>query len=110
MRLRVSAFVALACLFAMTAPALAKTLSAPVDLSQTTKLLNLELKPGHYLLVANTESGQVEVIQGRKVVGQVKGQLVNLKSKSDYSEVLIDNNTIEEIHFAGKKQAVRFST
>jgi hypothetical protein len=110
MRLRVYVCVALACLFAMTAPALAKTLSAPVDLNQTTKLLNLELKPGHYVLVANMESGQVDVIQGHKVVGHVKGQLVNLKSKSNYSEVVIDSNTIEEIDFAGKAEAVRFST
>ena len=109
MRLRVSLLVSLACLFAMSAPALAKTVSTSIDLSHQTKLLNLELKPGHYRFVANEANGKVKVTRNSKVIARVKGELVNLKRKSYYSEILMNHHDIQEVRFAGKKQAVKFA-
>lgn len=110
MRLRVSLLVSLACLFAMASPALAKTLSTHIQLNHETKLLNLELKPGHYRLIANTTNDQVKVMRNYKLVGRVKGRWVRLKRKSFYSEILMTHHDIQEVRFAGKKRAVKFAS
>ncbi|MDE3135378.1 MAG: hypothetical protein KGL59_02285 [Acidobacteriota bacterium] len=110
MRLRVSLLVSLACLFAMAAPALAKTLSTHVDLYHQSKILKLELKPGRYRFVANEASGQVKVIRNYKVIGTVKGRWVKLNKKSYYSEIVSSHNDIQEIYFSGKKEAVKFAS
>ena len=109
MRLRASLFVSLICVFAMSVPALAKTLSTHIELDHQTKLLNLDLKPGHYRLVINEANGKVKVMRDYKVVGWVKGDWVKLKRKSRYSEILMTHHDIQEVRFAGKKQAVKFA-
>jgi hypothetical protein len=110
MRLRVSLLVSAFCLFAMAAPALAKTLSTHIRLGHETKLLNLELKPGRYRFVANEANGQVKVMQDYKLVGRVQGKWVKLNRKSYYSEVLMTRHDIQEIRFSGKKEAVKFAS
>lgn len=110
MRLRVSLLVMAACLFAMAAPALAKTLSTSIDLDHETKLLNLELKPGNYRLVANEATGQVKVLRNYNVVGKVDGKWIKLNKKSQYSEILMTHHDIQEVRFSGKKMAVKFAS
>ena len=110
MRLRVSLLVSAACLFAMAAPALAKTLSTHVEVDHETKLLNLELKPGNYRLIANEANGQVKVMRNYELVGRVKGKWVKLNQKSNYSEVLMTHHVIQEVRFSGKKEAVKFNS
>jgi hypothetical protein len=110
MRLRVSLLISAAFLFAMAAPAMAKTLSTHVDLDHETKLLNLELKPGHYRFVANEANGQVKVIRNYQVVGTVKGKWVKLNKRSYYNEIVTTHHEIQEIYFSGKKEAVKFAS
>jgi hypothetical protein len=50
----------------------------------------------------------VNVLQGGKVVAHVKGQWVNLHKKSRYGEVLSTRRDIQEVRFAGQKQAIKF--
>lgn len=109
MRLRVSFLVALACVFAMTAPAMAKTVSTRIQITQEAKLLNLKLKPGNYRFVANTANNQVKVIRNYKVIGRVKGEWVKLHRKSRYTEILMTHHVIQEVRFAGKVRAVKFA-
>jgi hypothetical protein len=110
MRLRASLLVTAACLFAMAAPALAKTLSTHVDLDHETKLLNLELKPGNYRLVANEATGQVKVLRNYNLVGKVDGKWIKLNKKSEYSEIVMTHHDIQEVRFSGKKMAVKFAS
>ncbi len=110
MRLRVSLLVSAACLFAMAAPAFAKTLSTHIDLDHETKLLNLELKPGHYRLIANEANGQVKVMRNYQLIGRVKGKWVKLNKKSYYSEIVMTHHDIQEVRFSGKKEAVKFAS
>ena len=109
MRFRVSLLLLAASMVAFAAPVWASNLSTHVQIDHVTKLLNVQLKPGKYRLVANETNGQVKVEHRYKVIARVKGQWVNLKKKSHYSEVLMDNHDIQEVRFAGKKKAVKFA-
>lgn len=109
MRLRVSFLLVLACLLGMSAPVWAKSLSTKMQIGHTTKLVNVELKPGQYRFSANRSTGQVKVERNYKLVAKVKGRWVKLKQKAQYTEILMTNHDIQEIRFAGKKKAVKFA-
>jgi hypothetical protein len=109
MRIRVSLFVAAACVGTMAAPAWAKQLSAPLDLSHITKLESVTLKPGQYRLEADEATGQVKVLKDSKVVAQVQGKWVSTPKKAPYSEFVMNNNDIQEVTFAGKDKKLEFS-
>lgn len=108
MRVRVSFLAAMVCLLGISMPAFARTLSASLVVSQTTKIANVQLKPGQYRFVADSSTGQVKVERQYKVVAKVKGEVVKLNKKSNMNEVLTDNNNITEIHFAGTNEAIKF--
>ena len=108
MRVRVSLLLALVCLLGLSLPVMAKSLSAKMEVKQPTKIVNVELKPGQYNFVANTSTGVVKVERQYKVVAKVKGQWVKLSNKADYTEVLMNGHSIQEIHFAGKNEALKF--
>jgi hypothetical protein len=109
MRIRFSFLPVAACLLGMAMPVWASTLSTKVQFNHATKLVNVNLKPGQYRLLANESTGQVKVERNYKVVARVEGKWVKLGRKSQYSEVLSTNHRVQEIRFAGKKKAVKFS-
>ncbi len=109
MRLRVSLLLVALSLFGMSAPAWAGTLSTQIDLIHAAKLANLNLKPGKYRLTANESNGQVKVEHHYRLIGRVKGNWVKLHNKPQYTEMLMTNHKIQEIRFAGKIKAVKFS-
>lgn len=108
MRLRVSFLLVLACMLGMSTAVWARTISANLEVSQSTKLMNVELKPGQYRLVANESTGEVQVVCQHKVVAKVKGQWVKLSQKAEYTAVLTTDHSIKEINFAGKDKAIKF--
>lgn len=111
MRIRVSLSLlgAAACVMAVSAPVWAKQLSTNLDVTEPTKIATAELKPGQYKLVANESTGQVQVVRDGKVVAQVKGQWVKTNKKTEYSEILSNNNIVQEVLFGGKDQAIKFN-
>lgn len=108
MRVRVSFLAAMVCLLGISVPVFGKTLSAKMEVTQATKIANVQLKPGQYRFVADSSNGQVKVERQYKVVAKVKGEIVKLNKKSDMNEVLTNNNVITEIHFAGTNEAIKF--
>ncbi len=109
MRIRASVLLlSLAGLLAVSAPAWASNVSTSIYLLHQSKLQSVNLKPGSYRFVVNEATGKVKVERHYRVVARVTGKLVNLPKKSSQSEVLLDNHTIQEVRFAGKKRAVKF--
>ncbi len=112
MRLRVSSLLVVACMFGLSAPVWASSLSMRTWFSHKTKVANVWLKPGRYRFIANTSTSQVKV-ESRgtgRVIARVKGDFVNLAKKSHYAEVLSTNHVVQEIRFNGKEQAVKFAS
>lgn len=109
MRLRVSFLLVALFLFGMSMPVWARTISAKIDLIHAAKVVDVKLKPGNYRLLANESNGQVKIEHHYKVVARVKGKWVEIHHKPQYSEVLMTNHKIQEIRFAGKIKAVKFS-
>lgn len=95
---------------ALTLPLWAKRLTAEIDLDKPAKLGTVELAPGHYQLVADEATGLVKVIRNGKTVAEVKGEWFKMERKPSYTETLMTENNIQEIHFAGQLQAIRFSS
>lgn len=108
MRIRTSLFVAVLCMLALSSPAWAKNLSFHTRFNHLTKIATASLKPGQYRLVADESTGRMNVVRYGKVVAQVKGQWVNLKKKSQYSEVMSNRYHVQEVRFAGHSRALKF--
>ncbi|HVB35415.1 MAG TPA: hypothetical protein VNJ52_13735 [Patescibacteria group bacterium] len=108
MRFRVSFLLTALGMLAISAPAWARNISTHFDFAQTTKVVSTQLKPGHYRFVVNESTGQVRVLLHGKVVAQVKGQWVNLKTKSPYNETLSTRHNLQEVRFAGRSKALKF--
>lgn len=109
MRIRVSLLLAALCLFGISAPVWAGTIATHVDILHAAKVLNVKLKPGNYRFLANQSTGQVKIEHHYKLVARVKGKWVKIHNKPQYNEVLLTNHKIQEIRFAGKIKALKFS-
>jgi len=111
MRVRVSALLlSVACLFTLSASVWASSLSTSFTLLQQTKIQNINLKPGDYRLVVDESSGKVKIESHHQVVASVNGTWVTLPKEATESEVLTNNNTIQEVTFAGKNRALKFGS
>ena len=111
MRVRVSALLlSVACLFALSASVWASNLSIDITLVQPTKIQNVNLKPGDYRLVADESNGKVKIESHHQVVASVNGKWVTLPKEASESEVLTNNNTIQEVTFAGKNRVLKFGS
>lgn len=108
MRIRVSLLLSVLCVLMMSAPAWARNLSSQFTFSHLTKIANSQLKPGQYRFIADESTGQVKVLRKGKVVAHVQGQWVNLKKKSEYSEVMSTRHEIQEVLFAGQARGIKF--
>ncbi|HVB98688.1 MAG TPA: hypothetical protein VNJ12_05060 [Candidatus Dormibacteraeota bacterium] len=108
MRIRMPFFLCLLCALAMSAPAWAKDLSTHFEFDQLTRIGSTQLKPGQYRFIADESTGQLRVMRNGKIVVEVKGQWIDLKDKSEYSEVMSTRNDIQEVLFAGKMKAIKF--
>lgn len=110
MRFRPSFFAAVCCMFALSTPVWASQLSASIYLGHSTRVGTNELKPGNYHMSANESSGQVKWMRNDRLVAQVKGKWVTLNKKSQYTEMLSNNHVVQEVRFAGKRMAIKFSS
>ena len=111
MRMRVSALLlSVACLFALSAPVWATSVSVSFTLLSQTKIQNINLKPGAYRLVVDESNGAARIESHYKVVATVNGKWVTLSKEATESEVLTDNNAIQEVTFAGRNRALKFGS
>ena len=94
----------------VAAPAWARTDAATMDVMRpmTVAGTNVTLQPGHYEFRVKPEDTHVQIWKGNKTVADVPCQWVPLNSKATDTEVLSNNNQIQEIEIKGENQAIRF--
>ncbi len=105
---RLTQCLALLAVLALSAPVFAKSMSQPIVLTQPATIGNTTLQPGHYKITANLDSDQVLVKRDNdgKLVATVTGTTVTLNKKAAYSAIVFNGQSIHEIQFGGKTQAI----
>jgi hypothetical protein len=98
--------LAILAMLALASPVFAKTFSQTLDLTQPAKLGDTSLQPGHYKVMADLGSDQVQVEQNGKLVATATGKTVDLNNKSAYNAVVFNGRHIQEIQISGKMQAI----
>jgi hypothetical protein len=96
----------------LTAPAWAASNSShkdsmAFDIEQATTIGNTQLQPGHYTFEANEDQSRLNVLHNGKVVATVPCHWVQLQKKASSSEVLSNNNQVNEIKFRGRTEAAQ---
>jgi hypothetical protein len=109
MKVRVYPALVAALMLSLTLPMWAKRLTAEIDLDKPARLGTVQLAPGHYQLVADEQTGVVRVLRNGRTVAEVKGEWFKMDRKPSYTETLMTQDTIQEIHFAGRLQGIRFT-
>jgi len=109
MRLRVKHYLTgLAAAAMLTAPVWAATKSVDLDVDHTVTIAGTQLAPGDYSIRVKEGAAQADVTQDGNVIATVPCQWIQLPQKSTYSEVQFNNNTVTEVDFNGKSEAVKF--
>jgi hypothetical protein len=81
--------------------------STAFDVAQATTIGNTHLQPGHYTFEAREDQSQLNVLQNGKVVATVPCHWVQLQKKPSSSEILSNNNQVNEVRFGGRTEAVQ---
>jgi hypothetical protein len=83
--------------------------SAEVTVESPTTIAGKQLKPGTYKLQVEPDKNHVKVVDtlSGKSVAEVPCQLIQLKSPSNTTEVIVSNNQVTQIDFRNKTQAIK---
>ncbi|HEY6444700.1 MAG TPA: hypothetical protein VIY66_15290 [Candidatus Acidoferrales bacterium] len=81
--------------------------SAAFDAAQATTIGNTQLQPGHYTFEAREDQSQLNVIKNGKVIASVPCHWVQLQKKANNSEILSNNNQVNEVRFGGRTEAAQ---
>ena len=87
-------------------PVWARTDSALLSVSQPTTIGTKQLNPGDYQLRAEEGQPQVEVLRDGKVLAQVPCTWIELPAKASNSEVITNNNQVNQVEFEGRTKAI----
>lgn len=85
-----------------------------MNLSSATQVAGTQLQPGDYTVEWSGAgpAAQVKFIRHGKTVATAQGNVVELKNRSPYDQVIVSTaggqNVIQEIDFGNKTTAVRF--
>ena len=85
-----------------------------MNLSSATQVAGTQLQPGDYTVEwsGSGPAAQVKFIRHGKTVATTQGNIVELKNRSPYDQVIVSTaggqNVIQEIDFGNKTTAVRF--
>ena len=85
----------------------AKPTSATMDVLSNVLLGGKQIKPGTYVVTA--DDSKVTVAQGRKVIAEAPVQWKDETSKAKYSNIIVTDNQVKEIHFGGKMRYVEIA-
>jgi hypothetical protein len=78
-----------------------------VELNHASALGGTELKPGNYLVRA--DSVKVTLSRGNKAIAEAPVQWKDETGKAGYSSIVTESNKIKEIHFFGKTKYVEIT-
>ncbi len=104
-------------LFALLLPlsALAKDANkGKVNLASSAQVAGTQLQPGNYTVEwsGSGPAAQVKFIRNGKTVATTQGDVVQLKNKAPYDQVVLSTasgqNVVQEVDFSGKTTALRF--
>lgn len=112
MRIRPNNLVLLFAAFAFSVPTwAAKTDVAHVDFDHQVTVAGTTIPAGSYDFRAEPGQSKVEIVRSddHTMVATVPGKWVSLSSKAPYTQVLADQNRVQEVEFGGKTQAIQFS-
>jgi hypothetical protein len=112
MSLKPKFFGAVAAMVILTAPAWAASNSShkdstTIDVAQAATIGNTHLQPGHYTFEARENQSKLNVLRDGKVIATVPCHWVQLQKKPTNSEMLSNNNQVNEIKFEGRTQAAQ---
>ena len=112
MSLKPKVFGAVVAAVILTAPVWAASASshkdsAAFDAAQATTIGNTHLQPGHYTFEAREDQSRLNVLKNGKVVATVPCHWVQLQKKANNSEILSNNNQVNEVKFGGRTEAVQ---
>jgi hypothetical protein len=68
------------------------------------------LPAGEYQIRADEGANQLEVLRNGSVVATVPCRWIQLDKKSQDSEVITNSNSVEEVHFSGRTEAVKIDS
>jgi hypothetical protein len=94
---------------AIAAPAWAHTDTATLTFDKSAHIGSTILSAGSYQVRADENGTQVEFTKDGKVVAQIPCHWIQLNSKSQNNEALIDDDAVQEIRFEGRIAAVQFN-
>ncbi len=107
MKIRYADLLFASAILAMAAPAWAHTDTAMLTFDKPAHIGSTVLDPGNYKVRAEENGKQIEIEKNGKVIAQVPCHWTQLNAKPQNDEAVIDNNTIQEIHFAGRNTAAQ---
>lgn len=90
-------------------PVWAHTDSAKLSVLTPTTIAGTELKPGTYNLEVQPNATTMKVVntQTYKTVAQVPVHWIQVKKAPSSTQIILNQNQVNEIEFGGKTQAVR---
>ena len=94
---------------AIAAPAWAHTDTATLTFDKSAHIGSTILSPGSYQVRAEENGTQIEFTKDGKVVAQIPCHWIQLNSKSQDDEALVDNDAVQEIRFEGRTAAAQFN-
>ena len=110
MRLNKKVSVAAFAFSLFTLPVLAAhTDSIPFETTQPTTIGTTQLNPGNYELRAQEGQFELQVIRDGKVIATVPCQWTQLTNKAADSEVILSNNQVTGVQFAGHTESIQFN-
>jgi len=110
MRLNKKVSVAAFAFSLFTLPVLAAhTDSIPFETTQPTTIGTTQLNPGNYELRAQEGQFELQVIRDGKVVATIPCQWTELTNKAADSEVILSNNQVTGVQFAGRTESIQFN-
>ena len=100
--------LALLAAIVLAVPVFAKPFSKTINLAQTAKLGQAELRAGEYRLLIDGNKATVE--KGGKVVAESEGRWEDRSAKSGYDSLLIsESGQVKEVRFSGQSRVFVFS-
>jgi hypothetical protein len=81
-----------------------KGTTVTIEVLDATTLGGKEIKPGTYTFQADEST--LTVLQGAKMVAEAPVQWKDETNKPDYTNIVVQNNAIKQVHFGGKMKYV----
>jgi len=77
------------------------------DVSQTTTIGTMQVQPGQYQVKAEEGKTDFQVISKGKVVATIPCQWIQLPSKAENTQFVVDGDKVTQVKFSGRMAAIQ---